>query len=101
MPLYRRLPKRGFNALKKNKIAKINLEKIQNLIKLNRLNKDNEINIDILKKTKIISKSYSKIKVLGSGDLNEKINLNVDYASKSAIKKLEKTGSIVKLKKKD
>ena len=101
MPLYRRLPKRGFNPLKKEKIAIINLDKIQNLIETKKINKDTEINIDLLKKTKIISKPYHKIKILGSGEIKDKINLSVDFISKSAKEKLEKAGGTISLKQKD
>ena len=101
MPLYRRLPKRGFNPLKKEKIAIINLDKIQNLIETKKINKDTEINIDLLKKTKIISKPYHKIKILGSGKIKDKINLRVDFISKSAKEKLEKAGGTISLKQKD
>ena len=101
MPLYRRLPKRGFNPLKKEKIAIINLDKIQNLIETKKINKDTEINIDLLKKTKIISKPYHKIKILGSGKIKDKINLSVDFISKSAKEKLEKAGGTISLKQKD
>ena len=101
MPLYRRLPKRGFNPLKKQKIAIINLDKIQNLIETKKINKDIQVNIDFLKKNKIISKSFSKIKVLGSGEIKDKIDLNVDFVSKSAKEKLEKVGGIISLKNKD
>ncbi len=101
MPLYRRLPKRGFNPLKKEKIAIINLDKIQNLIETKKLNKDSLINIELLKKIKIISKSIHKIKVLGSGEIKDKINLSVDFISKSAKEKLEKAGGTISLKQKD
>ena len=101
MPLYRRLPKRGFNPLKKEKIAIINLNKIQNLIETKKINTDTQININVLKKNKIISKSFSKIKVLGSGEIKDKIDLNVDFVSKSAKEKLEKVGGIISLKNKD
>ena len=101
MPLYRRLPKRGFNPLKKEKIAIINLHKIQNLIETKKINIDSQINIDFLKKNKIISKSFNKIKVLGSGEIKDKINLSVDFISKSAKEKLEKVGGTVTLKQKD
>ena len=100
MPLYRRLPKRGFNSLRKNKIAKLNLDKIQNLIDNKKINKDNLIDIEILKKTKIINKSSNKIKVLGKGDIKVKINLKVDFVSKSAKQKLEKIGATISLKQK-
>ena len=100
MPLYRRLPKRGFNPLKKSKIAKLNLNKIQNLISSKRINQDTKIDIEVLKKSKIINKSFSKIKILGSGEVKSKINLSVDFISKSAKEKLEKVGSTINLKKK-
>ena len=101
MPLYRRLPKRGFNPLKKEKIAIINLSKIQNLIESKKINKDTQINIDLLKKEKIINKSFRKFKVLGSGEIKDKISLNVDFISKSAKEKLEKAGGTISLKQKD
>ena len=101
MPLYRRLPKRGFNPLKKNKIAKLNLDKIQNLINIKKLNQDTQIDIEILKKAKIINKSSDKIKILGKGEIKAKINLNVDFVSKSAKEKLEKIGATISLKQKN
>ena len=101
MPLYRRLPKRGFNPLKKNKIAKINLDKIQDLINNKKINQDTQIDIEMLKKAKIINKSSNKIKILGKGEIKAKININVDFVSKSAKEKLEKIGAIVSLKQKN
>jgi len=97
MPLYRRLPKRGFNPIKKDKIAKLNLDKIQSLIENKKINQDNEINIHILKKTKIINSKFNKIKILGSGEIKSKINLNVDFISRSAKEKLEKIGGSINL----
>ena len=101
MPLYRRLPKRGFNPLKKEKIAILNLEKIQSLIDSKKINADTKIDLEILKKANIISKSYSKIKILGTGEIKSKVNLNVDYISKSAKEKLEKGGGTLSLKNKN
>ena len=101
MPLYRRLPKRGFNPLKKEKIAILNLNKIQNLIETNKIVKDSEISIDTLKKNKIVNKRYQKIKILGEGEIKDKITLRVDLISKSAKEKLEKAGSTVILTKKE
>ena len=100
MPLYRRLPKRGFNPLKKEKIAVINLNKIQNLIEAKKLSENEKINIDTLKKANILSKSYKKIKILGSGEIKFKINLTADFISKSAKDKLEKAGGTINLNKK-
>ena len=101
MPLYRRLPKRGFNPLKKEKIAIINLNKIQNLIDAKKISKDSQVNIDFLKKNRIISKSYNKFKILGSGEIKDKINLSADFISKSAKVKLEKAGGTISLKQKN
>jgi large subunit ribosomal protein L15 len=101
MPLYRRLPKRGFNPIKKQKIATLNLNQIQNLLDSKKINKDVDLNIETLKKTKILSKSYDKLKILGSGEIKVKVNLNVDFISKSAKEKLEKIGATVNLKQKN
>ena len=100
MPLYRRLPKRGFKPLKKVKIASINLKKIQNLIDNKKIKQDSLINLNTLKEAKVINKSFNKIKILGMGELKSKINLNVDFISKSAKLKLEKAGGTINLKQK-
>jgi len=100
MPLYRRLPKRGFNPINKIKVAILNLDKIQTLIESKRINSENKIDLETLKKANIISKTYSKIKILGSGQIKEKVVLNVDYVSKSAQEKLKKVGGTINLKKK-
>ena len=100
MPLFRRLPKRGFNPIKKEKIAIINLSKIQSLLDAKRINSETKIDLDLLKKANIISKSYKKIKILGSGEIKDKIDVNVDFFSKSAEEKLKKIGGSITLKKK-
>tara|TARA_B100000287_G_scaffold431469_1_gene488775 strand:+ start:548 stop:1015 length:468 start_codon:yes stop_codon:yes gene_type:complete len=99
MPLYRRLPKRGFNAIPKYKIAKLNLKTIQVYIENKKIKESERIDINLLKKLKILNKKTKKFKVLGIGDLKSKINLEVDYISKSAKEKLSKTESVVKIKK--
>tara|TARA_B100001758_G_C18218351_1_gene508890 strand:+ start:330 stop:788 length:459 start_codon:yes stop_codon:yes gene_type:complete len=99
MPLYRRLPKRGFNPIKKNNVAILNLDKIQKLVDSKKLDLNSQINIETLKKAKVINNKSNKIKILGSGDINVKINLNIDFISKSAKEKLEKAGGVVSLKK--
>ena len=99
MPLYRRLPKRGFNPIKKSKIAILNLDKIQKLVDSKKIDLNSQINIETLKKSKIINSTSNKIKILGSGDINVKMNLNIDFISKSAKEKLEKAGGVVTLKK--
>ena len=98
MPLYRRLPKRGFNPINKNKIAKINLDKIQSFLDKKRINPENQINLEILKKSKIINKSYLKYKILSNGSLTTKINIEADFSSNSAKDKIEKIGGVLIIK---
>ena len=99
MPLYRRLPKRGFNPINKEAIAILNLHKIQFYIDKKSINPKEIINSDLLKNLKLINKNSKKLKILGSGEVKEKINIEADLASKSAIEKLEKIGGSVQLKK--
>ena len=99
MPLYRRLPKRGFNPIKSIDIAKINIGNIQSHIDNKKIKASETINIELLKKNKLINKNSQKVKILGSGDLKDKIILEVDFISKSVKAKLDKTGSTLKIKK--
>ena len=99
MPLYRRLPKRGFNPIKKDNIAIINLDKIQSFIDKKTINTENILNSSILKKLQLINKNSNKLKILGSGEIKDKINIEADLASKSAVEKLEKIGGSIQLKK--
>ena len=98
MPLYRRLPKRGFNPIKKIKIAKINLDQLQTFVEKKRINPSDQINLESLKKNKIINKSYSKFKILANGNLNSKIDIEADFSSVSAKEKIEKLGGTIKIK---
>ena len=100
MPLYRRLPKRGFNQFKKNKVGSINLDKIQKLFDQNKINSEIKIDINILKKLNVVSKKYNKIKILGNGEIKKKIEINADFISKSAQEKLKKIGATVNLPRK-
>ena len=99
MPLYRRLPKRGFNSINKIKIAILNLDKIQSYISKKNINTNDVLNSELLKKLKLINKNSKKLKILGSGEIKDKINIVADLASKSAVKKLEKIGGSIQLKK--
>ena len=99
MPLYRRLPKRGFNPVRKSKIAKVNLSIIQTFLDEKKLSSTSSINIESLKKAKIIRKKFNKFKLLGDGELKSKLVIEADYASKSAVQKLEKIGGKITLKK--
>jgi large subunit ribosomal protein L15 len=97
MPLYRRLPKRGFNSIKKKNIAVINLQQLQDFISKGKLNIKILINLNELKKNKILKNKINKIKLLGNGDIKDKINLEVDFISKSAKEKIIKKGGSIKL----
>ncbi len=99
MPLYRRLPKRGFNSLIKINIAILNLDKIQSYIDKKKIKISETLNSDLLKKLSLINKNSVKLKILGSGNIKDKINIEADLASKSAIEKLEKAGGSIQIKK--
>tara|TARA_B100001093_G_scaffold367701_1_gene352588 strand:+ start:1417 stop:1869 length:453 start_codon:yes stop_codon:yes gene_type:complete len=99
MPLYRRLPKRGFNPINRKNVAILNLEIIQSHIDKKILKSSDVINSNLLKKLKLINKNSVKLKILGFGDIKNKINIEADLASKSAIEKLEKIGGSIQLKK--
>ena len=99
MPLYRRLPKRGFNPIKKGSIAVLNLDKIQFYISKKSIKTSDLLNSDLLKKLKLINKNSIKLKILGSGVIKDKINIEADLSSKSAVEKLEKIGGSIQLKK--
>ena len=99
MPLYRRLPKRGFNPIEKKKIFILNLDKIQYFIDKKSIKTSEILNSNLLKKLKLINKGSSKLKILGSGEIKDKINIEADLASKSAINKLEKIGGSIQIKK--
>ena len=101
MPLYRRLPKRGFNAIKRYQaiIAIMNLEKIQTFINEKTINSGDVINMTLLKKLKLINKNSQKLKILGTGDIKDKVSIEADLISKAAVVKLEKAGGTIQLKK--
>ncbi len=94
MPLYRRLPKRGFNPIKRKKdFAIINLNKIQSLIDKKIISPTSKIDIKFLKANKLIKKNVKKFKILGIGEIKSKINLDTNLLSKSAKEKLLKSDS--------
>ena len=99
MPLYRRLPKRGFNPVSKDNIAILNLDKIQSYIDKKNIKTSDILNSDLLKKLSLINKNSVRLKILGSGVIKDKINIEADLASKSAVEKLEKIGGSIQLKK--
>ena len=92
MPLFRRLPKRGFKSIKTNKTAILNLSKIQKYFDQKKIQIESNLDLKFLQDKKIISKKYDKLKILGTGELKNKINLSVNFVSKQAKEKIEKIG---------
>ena len=100
MPLYRRLPKRGFKSFSnkvKKSVAKINLYQIQEIIKRKKILPNTRINLSTLQKSQLVKKKYSKLKLLGSGDIKEKFDVEVNFISNSAKVKIEKLGGKITL----
>ena len=100
MPLYRRLPKRGFKVLKnrpKQSVAIINLSKIQEILKKKKILPNAKLNLSTLQKSQLVNKKYSKLKLLGSGDIKEKLDIEINFISNSAKKKIEKLGGKITL----
>ena len=98
MPLYRRLPKRGFKSIRNKKnIALINLSRIQEIVSKQKNILNNKINLSYLQKSKLINKKYKKLKLLGGGDLKQKLDIEVNSASKAAKEKIEKLGGKITL----
>ena len=98
MPLYRRLPKRGFKSfIKEKNVAIINLSRIQDSIDKEKITLKDKVNLLNLKKSKILNNKYMKIKLLGSGDIKDKLDIEVNFISKSAKEKIEKLGGKVTL----
>ena len=100
MPLYRRLPKRGFKAVKnqlKQSVAIINLFKIQEILNKKKILPNTKLNLSTLQKSQLVNKKYSKLKLLGSGDIKEKFDIEINFISNSARKKIEKLGGKITL----
>jgi len=97
MPLYRRLPKRGFKKIKNKNIAKINLVRLQEIFEKKIILPSTKLNLISLQKSKQLNKKYNKLKLLGSGDIKEKLDVEVNFISRSAKEKIEKLGGKVTL----
>ena len=100
MPLYRRLPKRGFKSFKKDNTAILNLSKIQNMLDKSKNNLKNNIDLKTLQEKNLINKKYLKLKILGNGEIKSTIEISAHFASKQALSKIEKAGGKISLIKK-
>ena len=100
MPLYRRLPKRGFKSLAKKNIAILNLSKIQKILEKDNNLQKNPLDLKILKDKKLINKKYAKLRILGTGEVKSNIEITANYFSKQAKEKIEKAGGKLNIIKK-
>ena len=100
MPLYRRLPKRGFKSLNKNSIAILNLSKIQNILDKSANDIKGNFDLKTLKAKKLINKKFLKLKILGSGEIKKNIEISANYVSKQALSKIEEAGGKINIIKK-
>ena len=100
MPLYRRLPKRGFKSFKKEKLAILNLSNIQKIFEKVGNNLKSVLDLKTLKDRNIVDKKTVQLKILGTGDLKKSIEITANFASKKATEKIEKVGGKLSLIKK-
>ena len=100
MPLYRRLPKRGFKSFRKDSTAILNLSKIQSMLEKKRNDLKNNLDLNILKEKKLINKKFNKLKILGSGEIKKNIEITAHFASKQALEKISKAGGKISIVKK-
>ena len=100
MPLYRRLPKRGFKSLNKDNIAILNLSKIQNMLEKSSNDIKNTLDLKTLKDKNLINKKFLKLKILGTGEIKKNIEISAHFASKQALSKIEKAGGKINIVKK-
>ena len=100
MPLYRRLPKRGFKPIRNKSIAVLNLSKIQNIIDKSKNKISTNLDLKTLKEKNLINKNYKKLKILGSGEIKNNIEISAHFASKQALAKIEKAGGKISIVKK-
>ena len=100
MPLYRRLPKRGFKSFKEKNTAVLNLSKIQTISESKKNQIKDIISLEILKKNKLVNKKFLKLKILGKGDIKSKLDITANFASKQAQEKITKAGGKLNLLKK-
>ena len=100
MPLYRRLPKRGFKSINKNNIAILNLSKIQSILDKAKNNIKDSLDLKSLKEKKLVNKKYLKLKILGTGEIKKNIAISAHFASKQALTKIEKAGGKINIIKK-
>ena len=97
MPIYRRLPKRGFNNIFASEFAVVSLGRIQTAIDAKKLDASATIDAAALKAAGVIRRTKDGVRILADGELTSKVAFEVAGASKPALEKIEKAGSSIKL----
>ena len=98
MPLYRRLPKRGFNSMKdKSRIGIINLGDLQKLCDAKNLKADQEVTVEVLKNLGAVKSNTESLRLLAKGELKVALQISVNYASDAAVKGVEAAGGKVQI----
>lgn len=97
MPLYRRLPKRGFNNIFRKDYVTVSLARIQIALDAKKLDAKATVNAEALVKAGVIRRPKDGVRLLSDGELKSKLSFDVAGASKAAIEKIEKAGGSVKL----
>ena len=97
MPIYRRLPKRGFNNISSKDFNTVSLGRIQTAIDAKKLDAKAPITLEALKAAGVIRKAKDGVRVLSDGELTSKVEIVANGASKAAIEKIEKAGGSIKL----
>ncbi|MBB4000398.1 50S ribosomal protein L15 [Aureimonas pseudogalii] len=97
MPLYRRLPKRGFVNIFAKKYNVVSLARIEKAIEDGKLDAASTIDSVALKAAGIVRRSKIGVRVLGDGEVSRRLTISVDGASKSAVEKIEKAGGTITL----
>jgi large subunit ribosomal protein L15 len=97
MPIYRRLPKRGFNKPNRDRFNEVNLGRIQMALDAGKLDAAQPVTPDALLAAGVISRAFDGVRLLGQGELKAKVSFQVHHASKSAVAAVEKLGGSVAL----
>src|SRR5687768_8160094 len=97
MPLFRRLPKRGFTSIGRTKYVPVNIGRLQAAVDAGRIDPKEKVTIDVLVKAGVVRRSHGGMRLLGDGELKAKLNIEAMYASKTALDAVEKAGGAVTL----
>ena len=97
MPLYRRLPKRGFNPIARRKYVPMNVGRLQAAVDAGRVDPKKDITIEALVEAGVVRRAYDGLRLLGDGELKTKLTIVAAHASKAALAAVEKAGGSVSI----